>query len=219
MNQQCMVYISIAAIIMAVLYVGYRKWKSQRAAKLFKATLPNTLTSVNDPQMVSHSIVLCNNAIISGIDSMLSLSAIDACRNNRLFDTLYSGYDMFRKSDISAAGNEDLNHIWNTGLKITEITRSTAVFTETHLTEREKIDIAEVRDDIIALSDAISRALTDNNSIKSGASSVKESVSTHIRRYTNSMNHNDYNDGSVRYSYLRLLHNLYSYFLSIQKIA
>lgn len=99
---------------MAVLFTGYRKWKSQRAAKLFKNTLPDTLTSVNDPQMVTHSIVLYNKAIISGIDSMLSLSAIDACRNNRVFDTLYSGYDMFRKSDISAPGNEYLNHIWNT---------------------------------------------------------------------------------------------------------
>lgn len=86
-----MVYIPITIIITAVLFTGYRKWESQRAEKIFKATLPDTLTSVNDPQMVAHSIVLCNKAIISGIDCMLSLSAIVACRNNRLFDTLYSG--------------------------------------------------------------------------------------------------------------------------------
>ncbi len=30
---------------------------------------------------------------------------------------------------------------------------------------------------------------------------------------------NDYNDGNVGYRYLRLLHNLYSYFLSMQKMA
>ena len=214
-----MVYIPITIIIMAVLFTGYRKWETQRAEKIFKATLPDTLISVNDPQRVAHSIVLCNKAIISGIDCMLSLSAIEACRNNRLFDTLYSGYDMFRKSDINAPGNEYLNHIWNTGLKITEITRSIAVCAETPLTEREKIDIAEVRDDILVLSDTISQPFADNNSIKSGASKVKESVSTHIRRYSNSMSHNDYHDGSVRYIYLRLLHNLYSYFLSMQKIA
>ena len=214
-----MVYIPIAIIIMAVLFTGYRKWEGKRAEKIFKATLQDTLTSVNDPQMVAHSIVLCNKAIISGIECMLSLSAIEACRNNRVFNTLYSGYDKFRKSDTSTPGNEYLTHIWNTGLKITEITRSIAVCTETPLTEREKFDIAEVCDDIMSLSDTLSQPLADNDSIKSGASKVKESVSTHIRRYSNSMNHNDYNDRSVRYRYLRLLHNLYSYFLSMQKIA
>lgn len=214
-----MIYFPITIIIMAVIFTVYRKWAKQRAVKIFKATLPDTLSSVSDPQMVAYSIVLCNKAIISGIECMLSLSAMEACRNNRVFDTLYSGYDEFRKSGKGTSGNEYLNHIWDAGLKITEITRGIAVSTEIPLTEREKIDIAEVRDDIMKLSDTISHSPADNTEIRSGASKAKESVSTHIRRYSNSMNHNDYNDGSVRYRYLRLLHNLYSYFLSMQKIV
>lgn len=91
-------YFPITIIIMAVIFTVYRKWAKQRAVKIFKATLPDTLSSVSDPQMVAYGIVLCNKAIISGIECMLSLSAMEACRNNRVFDTLYSGYDEFRKS-------------------------------------------------------------------------------------------------------------------------
>lgn len=214
-----MLYLPITIIILGAFLTVYQKWKKQRAAKIFRSTLPDTLTPVSDPNMAAHCIVLCNRAIISGIDCMLSLSAMEACRNNRVFDTLYSGYEVFRKSDTGTQENESLNHIWNTGLKITEITRGIAVSTDTPLTECEKIYIAEVRDDIMELSDTLSTPHADHDSIRESAAKVKESVSAHIRRYSNSMKHSDYNDGSVRYSYLRLLHNLYSYFLSMQKIA
>ncbi len=204
---------------MVAIFAGYRKWAKHHAVKIFKATLPDTLTSVSDSQMVAHSIVLCNKAIISGIECMLSLSAMESCRNNRVFDTLYSGYDVFRTNGTDTPGNEYLNHIWVAGLKITEIMRGIAVSTEMPLTEREKTDMAEVRDYMMELSNTISRSHADNTEIRSGASKAKELVYTHIRRHSNSMNLNDYNDGSVRYRYLRLLHNLYSYFLSMQKIA
>lgn len=210
----------IILILVAALVAGYRRWESRRAVKMFQSALPESLAAAAaDPQIVAHSIVSCNRAIISGIDCVLSSSAAVACRNSRMFGTLYAGYVGFRKNNNLSRSNECLNSLWETGLRITEIAHEIAVASESSLAAPEKRDMAKVREELSALSDSIRRSRGGSGAIKSALTGVRATISTHILRYSASMRHDDYNDGSVRYSYLRLLHNLYTYFLSMQKIV
>ncbi len=190
--------------------------KREKAITAFRTAMAESSCDSGDSTIAGRSIDLCNRAIVSGLDNILSASAVEACRNNRVFETLYAGYDAFKKEIRNGRNYEYLNYLWEAGLRITEQVRIIAVSQGLSLTMAEKETLSEIRDEMQKISQA---EFTETEGLRSKADRVKETVYAHIRRYSGLMTHNDYRDGSPKYAYLLLLQALHTYLLSMLKVA
>lgn len=209
----------ILIVVMLALTIFHFWSKRGKAVKAFRMAMAESSCDSGDNAIIGHSILLCNRAIVSGIDCILSASAVEACRNNRIFGTLYAGYDAFRKKSGDGRDYECLGYLWEAGLKISELVRMIAITQEISLTLAEKDIIREIKDEILKISAMIQDGLTEMDDLKTNADRVKESLSARIRIYSGLMTYNDYRDGSAKYTYLLLLQALYTYLLSMMKVA
>lgn len=210
-----MIYVPI--IVIALSLTIWQFWsKREKAIKAFRTAMAESSRDSGDSTIVGRSIDLCNRAIVSGLDCILSASAIEACRNNRIFGTLYAGYDAFKKEGGNGRNYEYLNYLWEAGLKITEQVRIIAVSQDLSLTSAEKETLKEIKDEMLKISQD---EFAEKADLRSNADRVKETLYAHIRRYSGFMTHNDYRDGSPKYAYLLLLQALHTYLLSMLKVA
>lgn len=213
-----MTYIPLILILIFPLAVAFRKWRRRRASGLFSKTPDDPEGAHDGLSLVRHSIDLCNKAISSGIDCMVSESSIDACRNNRIFDALYSGYNTVLKENPGLRHNEFLDSAWQRALNITWLARRIATFPYSPLSSVEKAGLLMIKDRIMNLSGDIRIYSQDYTGWRLKAGNVKKLLSSHIRRYSYTMSHNDYNAGDFKYTYLLILHNLHTYLVSIQNV-
>lgn len=213
-----MAYILVILILILILAVAFCKWRCRRVSGLFSKTLDDFDGTHGRVSLICHNICLCNSAISYGIDCMASESPIDACRNNRIFDTLYSGYNDVLMEHTGLRQDEYLDNAWQLALKVTWIVRRIAIFPDCSLSSVEKADMLMIRDRIMDLSENIRIYSRDSIGWRLNAGNVKKQLSSYIRKYSDTMSHNDYNDGDFRYTYLLLLHSLHTYLVSIQNV-
>lgn len=218
MNQYNTNYTSIALILLLSIAVIYRSWKNKRTANSFCISLMECTDSLDKHAIVGGCVRLCDIAIAAGIDSMISESAIEACRNNRIFHTLYAGYKAYAGNQSNLRNNNYLNEAWKSGLRITELTRNITTSPEYSLPADEKNNIMTIKEEILKLSGQIQDFSSHYGEWRLKTGKVKDLVSSNIRRYSDLMNHEDNINGNFKYTYLLLLHNLHTYLVSVQNV-
>lgn len=178
--------------------------------------------------VVSQSVTKCTHAVTTALSCLTANDIIGCCRINRTFGNEYTGFERLsngKKSHEYILNSKDfifLSSLWESALRITHISRMIASNPENGLTIAQKYELDALKNGLEKIMTRFTEPITDYEEnillLCDEYIASRDLLSHNIRHHTENMTDNDFEDGKLTYTYLSLMHYIYTFLLSSEKL-
>ncbi len=178
--------------------------------------------------VISQSVTKCTQAVSTALSYLTACDIIGCCRINRTFGNEYTGFE--RLSNGKKSYNYTLNSknfifissLWESALRITYICRTIASNPDSSLTKAQKYELDALKNVLEKIMAQFTESNTEHKEnillLCDEYIASRDRLSDNIRHHTENMTNNDFDDGELSYTYLSLMHYIYTFLLSSEKL-